>query len=543
MKNISLIFLNLCLILFYLGCGPSPSEDRNYGSLSVTINDSLSVKTIAPDIEMSCSSYRIICDGPGGIVYRETTTHSCKIDNLVEGDWVIRVDGFNEDDIKIVTGIASVTLIKNTVNKVTITVTPLQGMGSLDLSILWQEGIVEDPSLIVTLYSSDNELINDLSDKVYRTNNELKLKTILETGYYVLNLELKDGSETVWGITEPLRIIYQQTAEAAYRLSTDDLDPKNPKIITDIIHDYQNPIKFTLLNAKPSLDLYEALTVEAYTYLIEVDSYQWFLDGKLLEGENNPTLTIGGDLPPGRYRVGCIVKKGNVLSGDGFVFSVLSGIKKVEKISLRVPVNDMVWDGTSYWGYERGRTIYQFNRQMDVIGEHIISGSEHINSNTLGEGVEWDGTNFWIIANDQRAYQLDTAFKVLKEFTLPDSISWPKDIAWDGNHLWIGYSYYLVKCAVQGDNLEIIETHTLDVTIRSMIWINGRLWLLDRYINPDIHLYSSSLTKLYRYKFEGLTNSNWGADGFCWDGRNFWTFDTFSYNFYDAYKIFGLDPN
>ena len=85
--------------------------------------------------------------------------------------------------------------------------------------------------------------------------------------------------------------------------------------------DLQNPVNIEFIGAEESILLGSEMTVTAVTSE-PVDSYQWYLDGILLEGDTGPTVTLGKTLKPGFYMLDLLVENGPILSSEGISFKV-----------------------------------------------------------------------------------------------------------------------------------------------------------------------------------------------------------------------------
>ena len=275
------------------------------------------------------------------------------------------------------------------------------------------------------------------------------------------------------------------------------------------------------------------------------------MDGEIT-AEDEKTITIGSELPVGRYRLDCMVKKGDRLCSDGFYFSVQPGIT-VEKFEIeiedsRYPIRGAVWVGEYLWAYTKSNLVgeygkickYEYNEdncQLEIVKSYAM---EDIKS--WGESMSWDGTDLWLAA-DETIYQIKTpddpepeGLEVVATFESPATLY---GISWDENneYLWVAFYDEIVKCRIEDDHLKIVETYSSESSIHDILWVNGFLFRVNRSFNPYIYLYSSSITNLYQYNIGKHIPEDAVFDAICWDGYNFWGF---SVRTNAAYKISGI---
>lgn len=543
-KKIMLLITGICLALLLYGCKPSLKKCTGSLAIKINIDQSIGVRTLEPDTKMKCYYYVIVGNGP----HEETFTQRIddayyEKDNLATGEWTIQVDGFNEDKVKIVTDTQNTTIIEKKATKVFFTLQPLNGQGRLTLNLVWNEGYFANPSISAILNSVE-ETETDISDQFIINNNNAFLDYPLTAGYYELSLELKDGDEKVWGEPKAVRIIANQATEGVLELDLQKLPGAgiitDADLIFDLTNNYQQPIKVSFTGipldwGTPSLELGQDMDITVHTSE-EVDSYTWFLDGEALT-ENQQTITLGRELPIGRYRLDCLVKKEDIFSSGGFYFSLQPGITDVEIIDLIEPIDGMVWDGTYFWGYSSSSVvndpvkICKFNSQLQLLEEHVIEDFKE-----WGSSMSWDGTYFWIVTSSDMIHKVDRNFNLVASIPAP---FYTYAISCEGNNIWLGtITNGIVKC---DQNLNIIETFTNPIdSIDDMLWANDFLWVIDQSFFPYIHLCSKSLTRLFMHDFFKHIpdiDDRIYFSAICYDGSNLWVFSTEPAR---AYKINGI---
>jgi pimeloyl-ACP methyl ester carboxylesterase len=104
-------------------------------------------------------------------------------------------------------------------------------------------------------------------------------------------------------------------------LTTSDIDPGNLSVT--IIPDMQNPFQISFLGQVQALVPGTDMTVTAtLSPSVPDPSYQWYLSGSALSEQTSSSITVGGTLQEGNYRLDLVAESDNVLSSSGFSFTV-----------------------------------------------------------------------------------------------------------------------------------------------------------------------------------------------------------------------------
>ena len=312
-----LFLLILTIIIIISSCDELP-PDNGEGSLSLNLLSDVKSTIIQPDVEMVISTYDITGYGPNEATFSLTdiTESSVGIGTLTPGEWVITVKAKNSNGIIIADGEAEVTIISNKQITTTITIRPLSGNGTLDLTITWEMTVI-NPIIEGTLTPVGGTSMSLTFDISASTSTGTYLNSSLEAGYYTLCFYLKDGPTDIYGAMVTVRILAGETSTGVCNID----DSGNIEFI--INPDLQNPIEITLSGQQESLALGSNMTITATTSE-PVDSYQWFLNAGFLMGQTNSSITIGDALSQGTYRLDLIVNKGVILSSTGISFTVNS---------------------------------------------------------------------------------------------------------------------------------------------------------------------------------------------------------------------------
>lgn len=294
------------------------------GTLTIKITeDDVSTRTIVPSLSMEIATYDIYGQGPLGEAVESTgvieTTNNWS--DLAEGSWDIQVDARNESGIIIATGQTTVEVFQGQVTNATVMVQTITGIGSINLSMTWPVNTLISPVISATLTPLNGSPITlpfiiSGNTATYTSNN-------LTNGYYQLDIHLYESGEgdPAWGMTSAVRIVTGQSTEAFFDIQDFNVVTPEGNIQVQINADLQNPLEITLSGINNRLFLGSDMTVES-TVSDTPDSYQWYLDGNLLEGETNSSITIGSNLSTGTYNLNLLVTLGNIYSSTGFSFSV-----------------------------------------------------------------------------------------------------------------------------------------------------------------------------------------------------------------------------
>lgn len=206
------------------------SPDDGLGALEIDFTVGFkNAKTLSPppgDLEIK--RYEIAGELNGG---DETFSGSVNPDGkftqygLIVGVWTITVSAYNAETggVIIVEGTAEASIAAGSTTSIQIILTPPGGSGILELTVQWDKNLLDKKALVATLlpvitafepegelpFIVKNEPIGDYWVGTF-TSGEIP------AGYYTLSLQLFDGSQPVWGITEAVRILQNLTTSQTY---------------------------------------------------------------------------------------------------------------------------------------------------------------------------------------------------------------------------------------------------------------------------------------------------------------------------------------
>jgi hypothetical protein len=275
--------------------------------MNISINEESS-RTLAPQISMDADSYQISGVGPdGSIIDLLSTEKQNLVEDLTIGDWFIVIEALNADGTIIGYGSGTVTVSGGETVTAYIAVTPLEGTGTLDLSVTWETADVVNPVVSAKLITdSGAETILAFSSSASGSSS---CSTTISTGYYTLILQLLDTETVVMGSVETVRIVADQTTYGTFDFT--EVNSIGGTIDIEIDVDMENPIEVSLSGTVETLPMGSSMSITASAPLETISvSYFWYVNGS--SAGIGSTQSIGSTLSPGIYRLDVIA-----LNSDG----------------------------------------------------------------------------------------------------------------------------------------------------------------------------------------------------------------------------------
>ena len=223
-------FLYFFCLSFLLGCPMNTVEEYIEGSEQELMPSSIfltfsssTVRSIQPDISLNITSYDIIGLGPDSATFTENdfSGEELEILNLSPGLWNIHVDGKNSSGIEIGAGEIEVELFSGENNSAVITIFPINGTGSVDLTFNWPDGQINNP-VVSALFGVAGNTLDDV-DFIITGNEAAYNSSSLDNGFYTLLFTLKDGIVERYNHVEVLQVINGQETSASIELDEFDL--------------------------------------------------------------------------------------------------------------------------------------------------------------------------------------------------------------------------------------------------------------------------------------------------------------------------------
>ena len=134
-----IVLVSFVLVACPMGCPP----EEEFGSLVLRLSTS-AMKTIVPPLDMEIDHYDVAGSGPDSATFTETDFTGSEVEegSLPAGGWTFTVDAFNAGDEWIGTGTVDVTIYPGETTEAEVVVAPLEGAGTLDVTIGWPTGAV-----------------------------------------------------------------------------------------------------------------------------------------------------------------------------------------------------------------------------------------------------------------------------------------------------------------------------------------------------------------------------------------------------------------
>ena len=140
------------LLGFGLLAGCRSPLQTEYGSLRVSFGFQDGAKTLLPDFDMEPDSYVVAGDGPGdGGVRGDHRDQPGDYPGAGVRDWTVRVYARNAERIVIGQGSGDAYVHMACTATVEVRVHPLEGTGSLDLRVEWNEEDTDVPAIVAEL--------------------------------------------------------------------------------------------------------------------------------------------------------------------------------------------------------------------------------------------------------------------------------------------------------------------------------------------------------------------------------------------------------
>ena len=317
-KQFKKYFMCICLVIFFftfISC--SEYEKKNTGSLVLNLSEILGSRNLDPDINMNVVYYDINGPGPGSAAFSlsNVVSNVVTVNDLAPGSWSVIVYGKNAGGTNILSGDAVLTVTEEQTTSVTIDVFPIDGTGSLSLSVTWLVQ-VDNPVMEATLISTNGAtqpLVFSISG-----NTASYANSSITTGYYTLIMQLKDGGDGVWYRVETVRILAGQTTIGDYLLQ----QGTGGSIITIEQH-LQDPLIINLSGHQEILSENQNMFVTATVQNETNVNFVWYLNAQPIAGATNSMYyVVSNTLTPGQYRLDVVGMKDNRLGCTGFDFTV-----------------------------------------------------------------------------------------------------------------------------------------------------------------------------------------------------------------------------
>lgn len=272
------------------------------GTLEIAIAGN-TAKTLLPGIDMNIAGYQVQGVGPNGAIFSLSTSKTTnQVTGLVVGAWNVTVAALNGAGQNIGIGSSSVTLSSTDAVSLTITVTPIQGDGTLSLTTTWPASQVTSPSITASLLPPAGSAIplTYTIDSGTATVNDGSIPS----GYYTLSQTLLSGGMVVMGAVEVVRIVAGQATSGTFDFS--NANAVDPTLSVNITPAMSDPLPIALSGAASSITFGGSMTVTPSVAGYSGNAtFVYYLNGQAKASTNSasPSWTLGSELAPGNYRL------------------------------------------------------------------------------------------------------------------------------------------------------------------------------------------------------------------------------------------------
>jgi hypothetical protein len=279
-----------------------------------------------PELDMEVASYTISGTGPTVDDSFEVSDHIEGLftkDDLAVGEWTITVDGYNTDGDKIATAEATATIVRDETTVVTMVLRPLEGTGTLSVSMSWSDSqsLITDPSATMVLRDEEGDYVDTISTPVSLSITEQTASGIitdLPTGWYEVTVSLSDGSTTAWQGVFALRVVDGQTTTGTLTISEEQLQigPGSGSVSITIEEDMDNPLVVGFSGMPETVEAGTEITLTSTGAYSGAEQYRWYVNGVRQTDETTSSFTYTFD-DVGAYMVSLLVLDGRALGGYG----------------------------------------------------------------------------------------------------------------------------------------------------------------------------------------------------------------------------------
>ncbi len=288
----------LLLALLMAAC-PNPLSTSSRGSLSVSINNAVNPRTLAPAIDMTAAAYAVSGTGPNGAAFSQSASGgTLTVDGLAFGAWTVTVDALNAAGTRIGSGQASAIVHTGQTAVLQINVVPLEGNGALDVTVSWAGSQVQTPTIDASLTSSSGTVL-PLSFSITGSVGRFSSGTI-PAGYQTLAVLLKDSSLAVMGAVEVARIVAGQTTTGTYSFA--NVNQPGGTLVVNITPQMADPIPVSISGVTSSIGAGTPITAAASVSDGTAGVvYVWYLNGANVGF--GPSCNLASPLAAGFYRL------------------------------------------------------------------------------------------------------------------------------------------------------------------------------------------------------------------------------------------------
>ncbi len=321
---------------------PEPSGPAK--GLRIVFADEFS-RTLVPDVDMTAASYVVTGQGPDAESFSRTTTGgSIDIEELKVGLWNITVEALNAEATVIGMGTGQVTLAAATPATISVKVKPLNGYGTLAITVNWPAADVASPAVTAQLTPASGAARNLAF--TLGTGTATSTTTDIPTGYHTLSLQVLDGGVLVAGAIEIVRILKNKTTAGTFTF--DQVNPVTANVQVNVDPQLDEPLVVSLAGQQATVVEGTGFTVSASVAGFAGNVvYTWYLNSVFKA--TGSSFAVPANLEPGFYRMDV-----TAIAADGSQAGSATASFTVTASPLLTQVT-LEWDastGTNVAGYK-----------------------------------------------------------------------------------------------------------------------------------------------------------------------------------------------
>ncbi len=280
------------------------------------------------------------------------------------------MNGKNAAGTIIAMGEQTTTLFPGQSQSVDITVTPVEGYGSVDITLTWTVSEIIDPSISAELVPETGSSI-PLTFGIDPPGTATYTGSDIPTGYYTLVVQLLDNGTLTMGAVEVVRVVDGQTTLGTFEFY--DINQLEGSIQVNITPVMNDPITVTMSGQIAEFGVGGFMTIDA-SVPPETGNvvYVWYINGNSVAiGASYTTPT---DLAPGVYRIDvtAFTTDGSRAGSATYTFKVLDR-EPVDVTLVWAPNTEPDLAGYNfYWGY--ASRDYAFSADVGNFTEYTVTG-------------------------------------------------------------------------------------------------------------------------------------------------------------------------
>jgi Tol biopolymer transport system component len=236
-------------------------------------------KTLLPDIDMEPASYVVTGSGPRGGSFEVSTEGTVvEIPGLDFGDWSVTVYARNAEGVVIAKKTQSVAVHAGQTVSAIFIVTPLEGFGSLSLTVRWNKEDTENPRVEGELIPAEGPAL-PLPFAVSNGDTGRFGSDTIPTGYHTLAFQLLDSGIVTIGAVEVVRVVKDQLTTGDFEFP--EINRAGGAVEVNITPDMADPIEVTIHDQREVIRFGESMMCRASVPAgVSNVVYVWYINGE-----------------------------------------------------------------------------------------------------------------------------------------------------------------------------------------------------------------------------------------------------------------------